>query len=349
VQWLEPERSDNRRARPRQIYTGATRRAYVPLDRDRVVTAAKRFEARRDLRSGERYLAVYSRGRTLQDDPALNKGTCFTHDEREALGLTGLLPPAVQSFDEQLERAYGNYLKAGDPVRRYLFLVGLQDRNETLFYRLVLDHLDEMVPVIYTPTVGQACEHYSHIYRRAHGVYITPDERGRIGHVLRQATYGEPRVIVITDNEAILGIGDQGVGGMPIARQARVVPWAPVSIPRSVCLDLDVGTNNLARLIRWTRPPQAGRAVRHVELLDRINQSRGVSARARAVRRLRERQRIRGPRALRRRSCRSTTTSKALAPSSSRASERFAPDGRPTRKRAWSSARARPGRDRRSP
>jgi len=239
------------------------------------MTAAKRFEARRDPRNGSRYLAVFTRGSALKDDPALNKGTCFTHDEREALGLTGLLPPAVQSFDEQLERAYGNYLTAGDPVRRYLFLVGLQDRNETLFCRLVLEHLDEMVPVIYTPTVGQACEQYSHIYRRAHGVYITPDERGRIAGVLRQAAYAEPRVIVITDNEAILGIGDQGVGGMPIAigKLALYTVGAGIHPTQCLPLDLDVGTNNEARL---ADPMYLGlrkrrlRGAPYIELLDEL-------------------------------------------------------------------------------
>ena len=242
------------------------------------MTAAKRFEVRRDPRTGSPYLAVYTRGSALKDDPVLNKGTCFTHEERDALGLTGLLPPAVQSFDEQLERAYGNYLKAGDAVRRYLFLVGLQDRNETLFCRLVLDHLDEMVPVIYTPTVGQACEQYSHIYRRAHGVYITPDERGRIAHVLRQAAYAEPRVIVITDNEAILGIGDQGVGGMPIAigKLALYTVGAGIHPTQCLPLDLDVGTNNEARLADpmylGLRKPRL-RGAPYVELLDELIRS----------------------------------------------------------------------------
>lgn len=127
----------------------------------------KRFEARIDPKTGQRYLAVSVSGAALKDDPVLNKGTCFTRDEREQLGLLGLLPPSVQAPGEQLERAYGNYLKAGDDVRKYLFLAGLQDRNEHLFSQLVLSHLEEMVPIIYTPTVGKACEQFSHIYRRA--------------------------------------------------------------------------------------------------------------------------------------------------------------------------------------
>src|SRR6185503_19385906 len=116
----------------------------------------KRFQERTDPGTGERYLEVHERGDRLKDDPLLNKGTCFTRDEREELGLLGLLPPAVQTPEEQQTRAYANYLRAGDEVRRYLFLAALQDRNETLFSRLVLDHLEEMVPIIYTPTVGLA-------------------------------------------------------------------------------------------------------------------------------------------------------------------------------------------------
>lgn len=210
----------------------------------------KRFETRVDPRTGQQYLAVYARGAALKDDPVLNKGTCFTRDEREQLGLLGLLPPSVQTPDEQVGRAYGNYLKAGDDVRRYLFLAGLQDRNEHLFSQLVLQHLDEMVPVIYTPTVGKACEQYSHIYRRARGLYISAADRGRVVEALRNTTIDEPRVIVITDNEAILGIGDQGVGGMPIAigKLALYAIGAGIHPAQCLPLDLDVGTDNAALL-----------------------------------------------------------------------------------------------------
>lgn len=210
----------------------------------------KRFEARKDPETGERYLAVYARGAALKDDPVLNKGTCFTRDEREQLGLLGLLPASVQTSAEQLERAYGNYLKAGSDVAKYLFLAGLQDRNESLFYRLVLDHIEEMAPIIYTPTVGKACEQYSHIYRRARGLYVTEAERGQLVNVLKNAECDNPRIIVITDNEAILGIGDQGVGGMPIAIGKLALYTAGAGIHPAECLplDLDVGTDNPARL-----------------------------------------------------------------------------------------------------
>jgi malate dehydrogenase (oxaloacetate-decarboxylating) len=210
----------------------------------------KRFTAKIDPETGQRYLAVYARGAAVKEDPVLNKGTCFTRDEREQLDLLGLLPASVQTPAEQLQRAYGNYLKASDDVRKYLFLAGLQDRNETLFCRLVLDHIEEMVPIIYTPTVGQACEQYSHIYRHARGLYVTAAERGHLHKVLRNAFCDEPRIIVITDNEAILGIGDQGVGGMPIAIGKLALYTAGAGIHPAQCLplDLDVGTENPALL-----------------------------------------------------------------------------------------------------
>jgi malate dehydrogenase (oxaloacetate-decarboxylating) len=210
----------------------------------------KRFEERIDPATGDRYLAVGPRGAGLTEDPVLNKGTCFTRDEREQFGLLGLLPPSVQTPAEQLARAYGNYLEAGGDVPRYLFLAGLQDRNETLFCRLVLNHIEEMAPIIYTPTVGKACEHFSHLYRRARGVYVSPAERGRLVDVLRNAADDEPRVIVITDNEAILGIGDQGVGGMPIAigKLALYTVGAGIHPAQCLPLDLDVGTDNPALL-----------------------------------------------------------------------------------------------------
>src|SRR4029450_12381031 len=129
----------------------------------------------------------------------------FTREERQAFGLQGLLPPAVATEHEQAARAYENFGRAGSDVQRYLFLAGLQDRNETLFYRLLLEHMDEMAPIVYTPTVGNGCEHYSHIYRRPRGVYISSQDRGRIREILRNAG-GTARIAVVTDNAAILGL-----------------------------------------------------------------------------------------------------------------------------------------------
>lgn len=206
----------------------------------------RRFEDRTDPVTGERYRAVFVRGEALQDDPLLNKGTCFTEEERDALGLRGLLPPGIATEEEQRARAYENYQRSGNDVQRYLFLAALQDRNETLFYRLLLDHLEEMTPIVYTPTVGKVCEQFSHIYRRPRGLYISSQDRGRVAAILRAAPVPEARVIVVTDNEAILGIGDQGVGGMGIPIGKLALYTAGAGIHPALCLpiDLDVGTDN---------------------------------------------------------------------------------------------------------
>jgi malic enzyme len=210
----------------------------------------QRFEERLDPRTNEEYRAVFVRGPALKEDPLLNKGTCFTLDERDAFGLRGILPPAVSSPDEQAQRAYENYVNAGDDVARYLFLAALQDRNETLFYRLLVDHLDEMVPIVYTPTVGKVCERYSHIYRRPRGVYVSTEDRGRIAELLMNAERDQTKIIVVTDNEAILGIGDQGVGGMGIAigKLALYTAGAGIHPAYGLPLTLDVGTDNRALL-----------------------------------------------------------------------------------------------------
>jgi malate dehydrogenase (oxaloacetate-decarboxylating) len=206
----------------------------------------QRFEERVDPRTREEYRAVFVRGPALKEDPLLNKGTCFTLDERDALGLRGILPPAVSGPDEQALRAYENYVNAGDDVSRYLFLAALQDRNETLFYRLLVDHLDEMVPIVYTPTVGKVCERYSHIYRRPRGVYVSTEDRGRIAELLGNAERDQTKIIVVTDNEAILGIGDQGVGGMGIAigKLALYTAGAGIHPANGLPITLDVGTDN---------------------------------------------------------------------------------------------------------
>ena len=210
----------------------------------------KRFEERVDTRTGERYLAVYKRGAALKDDPILNKGTCFTPEERDQLGLRGILPPAVGTASDQASRAYENYLRAKDDIGRYLFLAALQDRNETLFFRLLLDHLEEMVPIVYTPTVGLACETYSHIYRRPRGIYVSAQDRGRIVEVLRNADVDQAKIIVVTDNEAILGLGDLGVGGMGIAigKLALYSAAAGIHPAYGLPLDFDPGTDNLGLL-----------------------------------------------------------------------------------------------------
>nr|MBP6716029.1 oxaloacetate-decarboxylating malate dehydrogenase [Acidobacteriota bacterium] len=204
------------------------------------------FEMRIDPRTGERYLAVQRRGAELRDDALLNKGTCFTHEERHTFGLTGTIPPAISTPEDQAARAYGNFQRIADNVGKYLFLASLQDRNETLFYQLVCAHLEEMLPIIYTPTVGLVCEQYSHNYRRPRGVYVSTADRGHIVDVMRNAERRDVRIIVATDNEAILGIGDQGVGGMGIAvgKVALYTAGAGVHPAYGMPLDIDVGTDN---------------------------------------------------------------------------------------------------------
>lgn len=208
--------------------------------------AGRFFEERIDPVTGERFIATSRFGAALKDDPILNKGTCFTLEERRQFGLGGILPPAVSTPAEQEARAYENYRRAGDDVAQYQFLAALQDRNETLFYRLVLDHLDEMVPIIYTPTVGKVCERYSHIYRRPRGLYISTNDRGHIAEILQGLDCDPPHIIVATDNEAILGLGDQGVGGIGIAigKVSLYTAAAGIHPARGMAISLDVGTDN---------------------------------------------------------------------------------------------------------
>jgi malate dehydrogenase (oxaloacetate-decarboxylating) len=189
---------------------------------------------------------VRRRGADLLRDPMLNKGTAFTAAEREAFGLTGLLPHAVSTLAEQAERAYRNIARKPAPLERYIGMAALQDRNETLHYRVLGDHLEELLPVVYTPTVGEACAEFSHIFRRGRGVWITPEHRGRIADVLRAAAPRNVRLVVVTDNERILGLGDLGAGGMgiPVGKLAIYTAAAGVHPALTLPVSLDVGTDN---------------------------------------------------------------------------------------------------------
>jgi len=186
------------------------------------------------------------RGSALLRDPELTKGTAFSPAERDALGLRGLLPPHVSTQAEQVARVLENFHRLDDPLSRYILLGSLQDRNETLYYRVVIDHLDEMMPVIYTPTVGLACQQFGQIYRRPRGLYITADDRGQVARLLRNGPHRAAAMIVVTDGERILGLGDLGANGMGIPIGKLALYTAAAGLAPTGCLPvmLDVGTNN---------------------------------------------------------------------------------------------------------
>ncbi len=154
--------------------------------------------------------ALPAKGMDWLHNPVFNKGTAFTDAERDLLGLRGLLPPHVQTMDEQVRRVMANFRSKSSDLERYIQIVGLQDRNETLFYRVVMDNLEELMPIIYTPTVGKACQEYGHIFRRSRGLYISINDRGHVEDVLRNWPTRDVKVIVVTDGERILGLGDLG-------------------------------------------------------------------------------------------------------------------------------------------
>ncbi|MEO8954469.1 MAG: NAD-dependent malic enzyme [Ktedonobacteraceae bacterium] len=198
----------------------------------------------------EDVLEVSLTGQMLLENPLLNKGSSFPEDERRAFHLLGLLPPHITALDVQLQRTYENFRHKDDDLERYIFLASLQDRNEVLFYRLLSEHIREMSPIVYTPVVGLACQNYSHIYRRPRGVYISYPSRDEIDALLHNISQQDVRVIVVTDGERILGLGDLGIGGMgiPVGKLALYTVCAGIHPATTLPVLLDVGTDNEALL-----------------------------------------------------------------------------------------------------
>ncbi|MCB9597437.1 MAG: NAD-dependent malic enzyme [Sandaracinaceae bacterium] len=195
---------------------------------------------------GKPEVHVPHRGHRLLENNIYNHGTAFTLEQREALGLAGMLPAAVRTLEHQVQRAYGHVTANEHPLARYLALADLESRNATLYYRLIVEHLEEFLPIVYTPTVGRACQKYSHLFRRGRGLWITPNHRGRIAAVLRNAPYEDVRLICVTDNERILGLGDQGAGGMgiPVGKLDLYVVGAGIHPTQTLPISFDVGTDN---------------------------------------------------------------------------------------------------------
>ena len=186
------------------------------------------------------------RGANLLHDPLLNKGTAFTDAERDKLGLRGLVPPRVFTQAQQVTRVLDSFRRKSTDLEKYIHLVSLQERNESLFYRVVLDHLPEVMPILYTPTVGLACQRWGYIFRRSRGLYLTAADRGNIATVLRNWPHADVRMIVVTDGERILGLGDLGANGMgiPVGKLVLYTGCAGIHPVQCLPIMLDVGTDN---------------------------------------------------------------------------------------------------------
>ncbi|GLR28222.1 NAD-dependent malic enzyme [Psychrobacter pacificensis] len=215
--------------------------------------------------SNKRPLYIPVAGPALLETPLLNKGSAFSAEERNSFNLTGLLPHNIETIEEQSLRAYHQLRSFTSDMDKHIYLRNIQDTNETLFYRLVEQHIEEIMPLIYTPTVGQACEKFSQIYRRKRGLFVSYAERHQIDDILQNATKQNVKVIVVTDGERILGLGDQGIGGMgiPIGKLSLYTACGGISPAYCLPILLDVGTNNQQLLddpmyMGWRNPRISG-------------------------------------------------------------------------------------------
>ncbi|MCJ7501186.1 oxaloacetate-decarboxylating malate dehydrogenase, partial [bacterium] len=196
--------------------------------------------------SGEEVVEIDTDGLELLHNPTLNKGTAYTPEERRLFRIDGYLPPAVSTLDQQVNRRYEGFSGKNTDLEKYIYLRSLQDRNETLFYSLLLKHLGEMIPIVYTPTVGLACQMFSHIFRFTRGVFLSPENISQIDDIFQSLPYRNIEMIVATDSEGILGLGDQGVGGMgiPVGKLSLYTGGAGIHPANCLPVTLDVGTNN---------------------------------------------------------------------------------------------------------
>ena len=204
-------------------------------------------------------------GNTLLELPLLNKGSAFSEQERSQFNLHGLIPHVTETIEEQSHRSYQQYSAFNSAINQHIYLRNIQDTNETLFYHLLENHLSEMMPIIYTPTVGEACQRFSDIYRRHRGIFISYPDRAHIDDILRNVNKKNVKVIVITDGERILGLGDQGIGGMgiPIGKLSLYTACGGISPAYTLPISLDVGTNNQQLLndplyLGWNQPRISG-------------------------------------------------------------------------------------------
>ena len=210
-------------------------------------------------------LYIHYAGNALLELPLLNKGSAFTENERTSFNLHGLIPHVIESIEEQSQRSYQQYCSFNEAINKHIYLRNIQDTNETLFYHLIENHLSEMMPIIYTPTVGEACQRFSDIYRRHRGVFISYPDRKHIDEIIHNVNRKNVKVIVITDGERILGLGDQGIGGMgiPIGKLSLYTACGGISPAYTLPITLDVGTNNPHLLndpiyMGWSQPRISG-------------------------------------------------------------------------------------------
>ena len=215
------------------------------------------------------------RGSKILHDPLLNKGTNFSEDERDQLGLRGLLPPRILTLETQKDKILRNFNAKKNDLEKYIYMIALQDRNETLFYYTLISEIKNMMPIIYTPTVGRACQKFDHIFRRPRGLYISFKDLGKVETILKNWPFNQVEVIVVTDGERILGLGDLGANGMgiPIGKLSLYTACAGIDPSKCLPITLDVGTNN-DNLLKNPFRPTFSKLTSNILCLNMFSESR---------------------------------------------------------------------------